>query len=127
MLKVKDTKRATVHVMFDGRIMKQYHGKDARSRFDNEVKVLRYLEERGCTFVPKLLEAFPDQLKIITSSCGVRVERISEPRVKEVFSELEQFGVRHDDAESRNITYRQSDGRFCVIDFEFATILEAQK
>jgi hypothetical protein len=23
----------------------------------------------------------------------------------------------------RNITYRQSDGRFCVIDFEFATIL----
>jgi hypothetical protein len=23
----------------------------------------------------------------------------------------------------RNITYRFSDGRFCVIDFEFATIL----
>ena len=23
----------------------------------------------------------------------------------------------------RNITYRTSDGRFCVIDFEFATIL----
>jgi hypothetical protein len=25
----------------------------------------------------------------------------------------------------RNVTYRQSDGRFCVIDFEFATILES--
>jgi len=23
----------------------------------------------------------------------------------------------------RNVTYRQSDGRFCLIDFEFATIL----
>ena len=24
----------------------------------------------------------------------------------------------------RNITYRTSDGRFCVIDFEFATLLD---
>jgi hypothetical protein len=31
--------------------------------------------------------------------------------------------VRHDDAEVRNVTYRQTDGRFCLIDFEFATIL----
>jgi len=31
--------------------------------------------------------------------------------------------VRHDDADPRNITYRFGDGRFCLIDFEFATIL----
>jgi len=31
--------------------------------------------------------------------------------------------VRHEDAEVRNITYRQTDGRLCVIDFEFSTIL----
>ena len=31
--------------------------------------------------------------------------------------------MRHDDPEMRNVTYRQSDGRFCLIDFEFATIL----
>ncbi|MFQ3271692.1 MAG: hypothetical protein ACI9A1_002019, partial [Lentimonas sp.] len=30
---------------------------------------------------------------------------------------------RHDDAEVRNITYDARQGRFCVIDFEFATIL----
>jgi hypothetical protein len=29
-----------------------------------------------------------------------------------------------DDAELRNVTYRQTDGRFCLIDFEFATILD---
>lgn len=124
MLKVKDTKRATVHVMFDGRVMKQYHGADAQVRYDNEVKVLEYLERKGCTFVPRLLEAHPEELRIITSSCGVRVEKIGEKRVKEVFAELEAYGVRHDDAEARNITYRHSDGRFCVIDFEFATILD---
>ena len=42
---------------------------------------------------------------------------------KELFAELEKFGVRHDDADLRNITYRFADGRFCLIDFEFATIL----
>jgi tRNA A-37 threonylcarbamoyl transferase component Bud32 len=40
-----------------------------------------------------------------------------------LFAELEKFGVRHDDPDMRNVTYRFSDGRFCLIDFEFATIL----
>jgi hypothetical protein len=32
--------------------------------------------------------------------------------------------VRHDDPYLRNVTYRPADGRFCLIDFEFATILD---
>jgi protein phosphatase len=44
-----------------------------------------------------------------------------------LFAELEKFGVRHDDPDVRNVTYRQSDGRFCVIDFEFATLLPGAK
>ena len=59
----------------------------------------------------------------MTTNCGSRVERIDEARIKELFEELEEFGVRHDDPDIRNVTYRQSDGRFCLIDFEFATIL----
>ena len=123
MLKVKDTLRSTVHLTFDGRVVKAYHGPDARTRFDHEVLVLQLLAERGCTFVPKLLEADPGQLRIITTNCGARVERIDDARLNEVFAELEAYGVRHDDINIRNITYRQSDGRFCLIDFEFATIL----
>ncbi len=123
MLKVKDTLRATVHLTFDGRVLKAYHGTNAQARFDNEVRVLRHLEARGCGFVPKLLEADPAKLQIITTNCGSRVERIDEKRIQEVFAELEPFGVRHDDPDVRNVTYRQSDGRFCIIDFELATIL----
>lgn len=123
MLKVKDTLRSTVNLTFDGRVIKAYHGPDAQTRFDHEVRVLRLLEERGCTFVPRLLEADPKLLRIITTNCGARVERIDDARLNEVFAELEAFGVRHDDINIRNITYRQSDGRFCLIDFEFATIL----
>ena len=123
MLKVKDTLRATVNLTFDGRVIKAYHGPDAPRRFENEVRVLRHLEERSCAFVPRLLKADPARLRIITSNCGSRVEHLDAERTRELFAELEPYGVRHDDPDIRNVTYRQSDGRFCVIDFEFATLL----
>ena len=123
MLKVKDTLRATVHLSFDGRVFKAYHGPNAQQRFDNETRVLRHLEAKGCNFVPRLLEADGNNLRIVTTNCGTRVEHIDDKRARELFAELEKFGVRHDDPDPRNITYRFKDGRFCLIDFEFATIL----
>ena len=123
MLKVKDTLRATVSLTFDGRVVKAYHGPNARARFDNEVRVLRHLAAHGCHFVPKLLEADSERIRIITTNCGTRVERMDEQRLKELFAELEQYGVRHEDPDIRNVTYRHQDGRFCIIDFEFSTLL----
>ena len=55
------------------------------------------------------------------------MEHIDDERAKQLFAELEKFGVRHDDPDPRNITYRFADGRFCLIDFEFATILPESK
>lgn len=124
MHEIKDTLRASVRIGYDGRVHKVFRGPKAEERFANETRILRYLEARGCPFVPRLLEDDPELLKIVTSSCGSRVERMDDARLAEIFKELEEFGVRHDDAELRNITYRQSDGRFCLIDFEFATILD---
>lgn len=127
MLKVKDTLRATVNLTFDGRVIKVYHGPNAPERFANEVRVLRHLEARGCGFVPRLLEADPEQFRIVTTNCGSRVEHLDAERTRELFAELAGFGVRHDDPDVRNVTYRQSDGRFCLIDFEMATVLPEQK
>ena len=126
MRQVKNTLRSTVNLTFDGRVFKVYHGPKARERFENETRILNFLKERGCGFVPELLEADPEQLRIITTNCGSRVEHLDAQRTQELFAELEQFGVRHDDPDMRNVTYRQSDGRFCIIDFEFATILPGQ-
>jgi tRNA A-37 threonylcarbamoyl transferase component Bud32 len=123
VLKIKDTLRSTVNLTFDGRVVKVYHGPNARERFEREVEVLRYLEKRGCNFVPRLTEADPEELQIVTTSCGSRVERIDDDRLKELLAELERYGVRHNDPDPRNVTYRQSDGRFCLVDFELATIL----
>jgi hypothetical protein len=55
------------------------------------------------------------------------VDHLDEKRLKELFAELKKFGVRHDDPDPRNVTYRFTDGRFCLIDFEFATILPEPK
>ena len=120
---VKDTLRATVRVGYDGRVYKQFRGPQAAERFANEVRVLRHLEARGCDFVPRLVEADAEELKIVTTNCGSRVEHLDEARTRELFAQLLPFGVQHDDAEMRNVTYRNSDGRFCLIDFEFATLL----
>jgi tRNA A-37 threonylcarbamoyl transferase component Bud32 len=123
MHEMKDTPRALVRISFDGRVHKTFRGHLAKERYEQEVRTLKYLEKRGCPFVPRLIETFPEQLKIVTTNCGTRVDQVNPERQKELFAELEQYGVRHEDPELRNITYRASDGRFCIIDFEFATII----
>jgi len=123
MRDVKDTQRALVRISYDGRVFKTFRGPQAEERFATEVRVLRHLEAVECPFVPRLLEVHEDERKIVTTTCGSRVEHLDDGRVRELFAELLPYGVRHDDAEMRNVTYRQSDGRFCLIDFEFATIL----
>ena len=59
MLKVKDTLRSTVHLTFDGRVVKAYHGPDARTRFDHEVRVLQLLAERGAPLSPSSSKPIP--------------------------------------------------------------------
>ena len=127
MHEVKDTLRARVRMSFEGLVYKTFRGPNAQERFDNEVRVLRYLEERRCPFIPALVSWNPERLEIVTRSCGSRVEHLDKERASRLFEELETYGVRHDDPDMRNVTYRQTDGRFCIIDFEFATILPEGK
>lgn len=125
MREIKDSKQATVHVGYDGRVHKRFHGPMAKERFENEVRVLRLLEQRGCAFVPRVLEAVPEELYLVTSNCGKIVDKISPERMEELFRELEDYGVRHEDRFARNVTYNARMGRFCLIDFEFATVLDS--
>lgn len=123
MPEVKDTARAHVHIGYDGRVHKTFRGHLARERFENEVRVLKHLAEQGCDFVPRLLDTNPAKLLMVTTNCGSRVDHMNEERLKQLFAELERYGVRHDDPFLRNVTYRIADGRFCIIDFELATLL----
>lgn len=124
MREMKDTQRATVHIGYDGRVHKRFLGPLAKERFENEVRVLRYLDKKGCDFVPKVISCDHENLYLVTSNCGAIVESISDKKLKTLFVALEQYGVEHGDPFQRNVTYSPQLGRFCVIDFEFATIIE---
>lgn len=89
MRPVKDTVRALVRIGYDGRVHKIFRGHMAKERFENEVRVLKYLEEKEWCFVPKVLETDPEQLLLVTTNCGQRVEHLGEARRLELFAESE--------------------------------------
>jgi tRNA A-37 threonylcarbamoyl transferase component Bud32 len=124
MEQVKDTRRAQVRITYDGRVLKTFRGHEAAERFANELRILKHLEARGCPFVPRVLESDPEKLLLVTTNAGQRVEHLSEAKLASLFAELENYGVRHEDRALRNVTYHAADGRFCLIDFEFATLLD---
>lgn len=124
MQEIKDSKQATVRIGYDGQVHKTFRGPLAQRRFENELRVLRYLEKQHCPFVPRVLAADPEKLYMATTNCGSIVDKISQAKLEHLFQELEQYGVRHNDPFARNVTYNADLGRFCLIDFEFATILE---
>lgn len=122
MQDVKDSKQATVRIGYDGKVHKTFRGPLARRRFDNELQVLLYLQKQNCPFVPRVLEHDAENLYMVTTNCGTIVDKISQEKLTHLFQELEQYGVRHNDPYPRNVTYNPDLGRFCLIDFEFATI-----
>lgn len=121
----KDGIRSKVRVGYDGKVYKTFRGTDADKRFANEVRVLKVLEARGCDFVPRLLDSDASTLSIVTTNCGHPAPSLSDAKADELFEELKTgYGVIHDDPFSRNITYHPQMGRFCVIDFELATVID---
>ncbi|WP_437187068.1 protein phosphatase 2C domain-containing protein [Planctomicrobium sp. SH668] len=124
MEEAKNSARALVKIGYDGSVHKFFRHQNAAARFENELRVLQYLEQRGCDFVPRVLSYDSDKLELVTTNCGARVDQMDDAKLKSLFDELETYGVRHDDPYLRNVTYRSRDGRFCLIDFEFATILD---
>lgn len=121
---LKDGIRSHVRIDFNGHVHKRLRGTGAAERYATEVAVLKELEKRGCPYVPKLLEEHPQEHYFVTTNCGKPADQISKDKADRIFAKLEKdFGIRHLDAEPRNITYSDKLGCFCVIDFELAEIL----
>lgn len=121
---LKDGIRSQVRVDFYGNVHKRFRGTGAAERYATEVAVLKALAERKCPYVPVLLEEHPEEFYFVSTNCGRPATQISREKADHIFAKLEQdYGIRHLDAEPRNITYSDKLGCFCVIDFELAEIL----
>lgn len=123
MVKLSDSFRNIIRLTHDGRVIKKYYGPDGPLRFENEIKILRFLESKGCDFVPTLIEVDSNNFLITINNCGVRARGLTPELVKQLFSELEKYGVRHDDQDIRNIVYNREKNKHYIIDFELATII----
>lgn len=125
MRDLKDGIRALVRLDWNGHVHKRFRGTGADERYRNEVAMLKILEERGCPYVPRVLEEHPAENYFVSTSCGQPADSISKERSDQLFAELERdYGVRHLDPEPRNVTYDARAGRFCLIDFELAEVVE---
>ncbi len=125
MRNLKDGIRSLVKIDFYGNVHKYFRGTDKESRCANEVKILQALEKRGCPNVPRLLDYNLEENYIKTTNCGSPTPNLTQKKADTLFQELqEKYGVQHDDPFPRNITYDEKSGRFCIIDFELATLLE---
>lgn len=121
---LKDGIRSHVRIDFHGNVHKHFRGTGAEERYRTEVAVLKELEKRQCPYVPSVLEEYPEENYFVSTNCGRPATQISKPKADSLFAALERdFGVRHLDAEPRNITYSDRLGCFCIIDFELAEIL----
>ncbi|MFU8892241.1 MAG: serine/threonine protein phosphatase [Luteolibacter sp.] len=121
---LKDGIRSQVRIDFYGNVHKRVRGTGAEERYTKEVEVLKVLEQRGCPYVPRLLEEHPDEFYFVSTNCGKPADQITKDKADRLFKKLEdEYGVRHLDAEPRNITYSDKLGCFCIIDFELAEIL----
>ena len=124
MKELKDGLRSLVRIDFQGHVHKQFRGTDADKRFENEVAVLKVLEDRGAPNVPRLVGHDPETLTLITTNCGSPAPLITGEKARALFQELEEkYGIKHDDPEPRNVTYSPHLGKFCLIDFELSEIL----
>ncbi|MDB4360899.1 protein phosphatase 2C domain-containing protein [Akkermansiaceae bacterium] len=124
MKELKDGLRSLVRIDFRGHVHKQFRGTDSDKRFANEVAVLKALEDRGATNVPRLVGHDPETLTLITTNCGSPAPLITLEKAQVLFQELQdKYGIRHDDPEPRNVTYSPHLGKFCLIDFELSEIL----
>jgi len=123
MTPLKDTKRACVLRSHNGHIRKTFTGPHRETRFWNEVRILKHLNEQNCPFVPKLICIDKQDFTVILSYAGEAIQHLSDERLSEVFSKLESYGVRHQDQATRNVLYNHRTGEFSVIDFEFAELI----
>lgn len=65
---IKDGLRSHVRIDFYGNVHKRMRGSDVESRYAKEVEVLKVLEERGCPYVPRVLEEHPEEFYFVSTN-----------------------------------------------------------
>ena len=82
---MKDGLRSSVRIDFYGNVHKRLRGTDVEKRYATEVEVLKVLEQRGCPYVPKVLEEHPEEFYFVSTNCGRPAPQISKEKADSLF------------------------------------------
>lgn len=108
----------------DNKVIKRFIGEKNKNLFENEVKVLRFLEEKGCDFVPKIISVDSENTAVVMTHCGTRLKDPNIGIIRQLFFDLEsKYRVKHGDPCVVNVLYNSSNNKLYIIDFEVSTII----
>jgi len=86
-------------------VIKEFKGHKSQTRFQNEVDILKFLNEKNCDFVPQLIESDKKSLKIVTTYTGETLEEIDEFKHADIHNRLESLGVTHNDSPANSDSF----------------------
>ncbi len=73
---------------FHGNVHKRMRGSGVAESYAKEVEVLKVLEERGCPYVPKLLEEHPEEFYFVSTNCGRPAPQVSKAKAEKLYAAL---------------------------------------
>ena len=109
-------------------IKKKYnsHKPDHVAGFKNEIKILRHLNQKGCTFVPQLIKVIEDKFIIYMSFCGEipKISNKTSEKIRAMMKILDKkYGIYRVN-ENNNKEYKvyfknicKKDNKYYLIDF----------
>lgn len=96
---IKDTERSLVKLDKDkGIIEKTFVGNNAKERFENEVNILKHLDNKGFYNCPKLLDSDPENFVVTQTYVGEKLGEIDIAEHRNIHNRLIAFGVTHNDS-----------------------------
>tara|TARA_R100000654_G_scaffold53144_1_gene79287 strand:+ start:261 stop:764 length:504 start_codon:yes stop_codon:yes gene_type:complete len=96
---IKDTERSLVKLDKDkGIIEKTFVGNNAKERFENEVNILKHLDNKGFDNCPKLLDSDPENFVVTQTYVGEKLGEIDIAEHRNIHNRLIAFGVTHNDS-----------------------------
>ena len=125
MRNLKDGIRSLVKIDFYGNVHKYFRGTDKEKRFTNEIRILKASNNVAVNMCPATSNPtrVSSTLLPATVALQLQISQRKKPRKSFVISKKNMVSatmIRF----PRNITYDPNEGRFCVIDFELATLLD---
>nr|QBK88051.1 MAG: serine/threonine protein kinase [Marseillevirus LCMAC202] len=122
---IKKAVTSTVHINIKTRMVtKHVHAYRSHQVFEREVYWLKYLNENGYTWCPKLLSSNPEKKTIRMAYVGTPITKKNAPQnwkeqLQQILDDLETENIQHNDIKRSEILIK--NGQLSLVDYGWAS------